>query len=287
MTCDIKEAACVDMPLFCFRLILPITMKNFNLFTFLFALGFVVSCSTPAPQEAENEKEQPENPAAPGFSSNSDKQAIAIADKVMEAMGGRKNWDDTRYLFWNFFGARTLLWDKHTGDVRIEMAGRDMTILVNEKTGKGKLWADGQEVNHPDSVAKYVERGKRTWINDSYWLVMPFKLKDSGVTLSYLGKDTTQTGEASEVVRLTFESVGVTPQNAYNVWVSESDNLVKQWAWYFDAADTVARFTRPWDNYQKMGNILLSDERGDRDLSDVKVLSEVPAGIFEDFGVSL
>lgn len=262
-------------------------MKKLNFIAAIAAMVLIASCSAPTPKEATDEKMQPENPAAPGFNTNSDSQAIAIADKVMQAMGGRKNWDDTRYLFWDFFGARTLLWDKQTGDVRIEMNNQDMQILVNEKTMEGKLWMDGSEVTQPDSLTKYLDRGKRIWINDSYWLVMPFKLKDSGVTLSYVGKDTTETGESSDVVRLTFESVGVTPQNAYNVWVSEQDNLVKQWAWYADEADTVARFTRPWGNYQKTGNILLSDERGSRDLSDVKVLTEVPEGIFEDFGVKI
>lgn len=263
-------------------------MKKLNLIVFIALLVGIASCTAPAPKEAEKKNDQPENPAASGFNeAASDARAIAIADQVMKAMGGRKNWDDTRYLFWNFFGARTLLWDKETGDVRIEVPSRDYKVIVNEKTMEGKLWMAGEEVTHPDSLSKYLERGKRIWINDSYWLVMPFKLKDSGVTLSYVGKDTTQAGEQSEVVRLTFEAVGVTPQNAYNVWVSESDNLVKQWAWYVNATDTVARFTLPWDNYQPTGNILLSDERGDRDLSDVKVLTELPEGIFEDFNVTL
>ncbi|MDW3196852.1 MAG: hypothetical protein R8G66_31035 [Cytophagales bacterium] len=260
-------------------------MKNFNQLLLISAIGLMVAaCSSPAPKEQEN---KPENPAAPGFNAASDSKAIAIADEVMKAMGGRKNYDETRYLFWNFFGGRTLLWDKHTGDVRIEVPSRDYKIILNEKSMEGKLWMSGEEITQPDSLTKYLDRGKRIWINDSYWLVMPFKLKDSGVTLSYVGKDTTQTGEQSEVVRLTFESVGVTPQNAYNVWVSETDNLVKQWAYYANAADTAARFTLPWDNYQQMGNILLSDDRGDRDLSEVQVLTEVPEGIFENFNVTL
>lgn len=273
------------MPLFFVSYNLTSIMKKNNLVVLIALLGIMASCSTPAPNEAVSD--QNENPAAPGFGTDSDAKAIAIADQVMTAMGGRKNWDNTRYLFWNFFGGRTLLWDKYTGDVRIEIPSTEMKVIVNEKTMEGKLWMTGEEVTQPDSLAKYLERGKRIWINDSYWLVMPFKLKDSGVTLTYVGKDTTETGEPSDVVRLTFDAVGVTPQNAYNVWVSETDNLVKQWAWYMNATDTVARFTRPWDNYQQMGNILLSDERGNRDLSEVQVLTEVPEGIFEDFEVSL
>ena len=268
---------------FCCITYLTMIMKNINLLLLIAAVGLLSACSAPAEKEAS----QPENPAAPGFNSASDAKAIEIADQVMVAMGGRKNWDDTRYLFWNFFGARTLLWDKQTGDVRIEIPSQDMKVLVNEKTMEGKLWMAGEEISHPDSLATYLEQGKRIWINDSYWLVMPFKLKDSGVTLSYEGPGKTETGEACEVIRLTFEGVGVTPQNAYNVWVSTTDNLVKQWAWYADAADSAARFTLPWDDYQQMGNIMLSGERGNRDLTDIKVLTEVPEGIFEDFNVTL
>jgi hypothetical protein len=33
------------------------------------------------------------------------------------------------------------------------------------------------------------------WINDAYWLVMPWKLQDPGVTLSYVKTDTLQMGK--------------------------------------------------------------------------------------------
>jgi hypothetical protein len=49
------------------------------------------------------------NPPAAGFDeAGSDAKAIQIADMAMEAMGGRKNWDKTRYIAWNFFGNRKL-----------------------------------------------------------------------------------------------------------------------------------------------------------------------------------
>jgi hypothetical protein len=31
-----------------------------------------------------------------------------------------------------------------------------------------------------------LRKGKNWWINDAYWLVMPWKLQDPGVTLSYV-----------------------------------------------------------------------------------------------------
>ncbi len=34
----------------------------------------------------------------------SDTKAITLADQVIEAMGGMDNYNDTRYIQWNFFG---------------------------------------------------------------------------------------------------------------------------------------------------------------------------------------
>ena len=60
---------------------------------------------------------------------------------------------------------------------------------MNIHSMKGKVKMGGEELSHPDSLSKYLEKGKNMWINDSYWLVMPYKLKDSGVTLKYVGEE--------------------------------------------------------------------------------------------------
>jgi len=222
------------------------------------------------------------NPPAEGFDlEGSDVIATVIADKVMQAMGGRQAWDETRYIKWNFFGARTLLWDKETGNVRIENPGKELTILVNVMDGTGKVQKAGVELT--DSVDYYLDMGKRIWINDSYWLVMPFKLKDSGVTLNYLGEDTTETGLKSDVLTLTFKDVGVTPQNNYPIWVDIESNLVRQWAYFPNAADSVPRFVLPWNEYEQKGKILLSGDRGERDLTEIEVLENVPESVFLSF----
>ncbi len=127
-----------------------------------------------------------DNPPAEGFNTaDSDTKAIAIADEVMSTMGGRKNWDDTRYITWRFFGFRLHVWDKWTGDLRFEQG--EMTVLMNIHNKEGRVFVAGEAVSDPDTVAAKLEHGYRAWINDSYWLVMPYKLKDSGVTLSYRG----------------------------------------------------------------------------------------------------
>ncbi|KAA3620483.1 MAG: hypothetical protein DWQ05_00465 [Calditrichaeota bacterium] len=198
----------------------------------------------------------------------------------MQALGGRENWDNTRYITWKFFGRRLHIWDKFTGTIRIE-SGKH-TVVMNVHTQKGRLWEFDQEVTYPDSVAKYVEEGYHVWINDSYWLVMPYKLKDRGVTLKYLGEREMDSGAIADVLQLTFTNVGVTPENKYEVYVNKENKRVEQWSYFSKSTDTKARFTTPWLDWQKYGKIYLSSNRGKRDHTDIAVFDELPASIFEN-----
>lgn len=248
-----------------------------HLFLIPWFVALLLSCQ-PHPDSKE------ENAALPGFNHpDSDAQAIRIADEVMQAQGGRKNWDATHYISWNFFGSRKLLWDKHSGQVRVEYVNQDTRILVNVNDGKGKVFRNGAEVTQPDSLAKYLQKGKEAWINDSYWLVMPFKLKDSGVTLKYLGEDTTANGKKADVLRLTFKGVGVTPDNGYQVYVDKDSRLVTQWAYFRNAGNEKPDFVTPWNDYRTYGKIKLSGDRGEKKLTEIKVWDQVPEKAFTSF----
>lgn len=250
-------------------------MKTPQLFLFCLLLSGITSFG---------QSRKTANPPAADFDmAGSDQKAVQIADEVMNAMGGRKAWDNTHLIAWNFFGARKLVWDKWTGTVRIDNLKDDQTVLLNVNNDKGRVFRKGEEMTNPDSVAKYVKQGKGAWINDSYWLVMPFKLKDSGVTLKYTGEENMQDGKPADVLQLTFKSVGNTPENKYKLWVDKTTRLISQWAYYPKATDEAPRFTLPWIDYQKHGGILLSGERGERDLTDIMVFTGLPGEVFSEF----
>jgi len=222
------------------------------------------------------------NFAADGFNAqNSDVKAIEIADLVMKASGGRKAWDEAKILKWNFFGARSLIWDKHTGDIRINMG--DDVFISNVNTSTGKASIKGQEVTNKDSLALFLADAKSIWINDSYWLFMPYKLKDSGVTLKYLEVDTAVGGTQSHVLELTFENVGDTPENKYHVFVDTATNLVNQWSFYSKYTDTLSRFTTPWADYNEYGNLKLSGSRGNYFITEIEVLQSIEEATFTTF----
>jgi len=219
------------------------------------------------------------NPAPAGFDEQgSDKRAIEIADKVMQAMGGREAYDKTRYITWRFFGKRFHLWDKWTGNIRVEH--EKLTVLMNIHTRKGRAWQDSVEITEPDSLARLVKFGYEAWINDSYWVVMPYKLKDSGVTLKYVGEGKMENETPAHILELTFNDVGVTPNNKYRVYVNKESWLVEEWAFFRSREDEKPRFKTPWANWTQHGNIMLSSDRGKWKHTDLKVLDRVPAEYF-------
>lgn len=250
------------------------------LIAFFTICAFAWACT----QATETKTLSEQNPAMPGFDSvGSDPAAIQLADSIMHAMGGRENWDKTRFISWTFFGRRDLVWDKYTGRVRIDSRPDSTTYLVNVNTGEGKVKIRGIEITEPDSLKKLIKKATSIWINDSYWLVMPFKLKDSGVTIKYMGGDTLQ-GQRFNTLVLTFKEVGDTPQNKYKLYVDIKDKLVRYWSYYSNAAQDTANFTRPWDNYQRQGLILLSGDRSDKGgPSSVKVDETIPDTRFTEF----
>lgn len=222
------------------------------------------------------------NPPAPGFDlAGSDARAIEVADRVMAAMGGRRRWDRTRVIAWNFLGRRRLMWDKHGNAVRIEyLEGPALDVALHLDTLAGRAWRDGIELTDAAELASLLDAARAHWINDSYWLVMPYKLKDSGVTLKHMG-ERSQSGREFDLLELTFRDVGVTPQNRYEVWVSRDRALVERWSWFENAADPQPRFTLPWDDWRSYGGILLSGEHGERRLTEIAVLREPPPGMLE------
>lgn len=212
----------------------------------------------------------------------SDPEAMSIANQVMEAMGGRKAWDNTRHITWNFFGFRDLYWDKFTGNVRVETPAQNLIALININDKTGRVFKDGNEITDADTLSTFVTNAYNAWVNDSYWLVMPFKLKDSGVTLKYLGQSNATDGEACDMLQLTFQEVGVTPQNKYHVWVSQDSRLVVEWAYFPSFEDEQPRIKTPWTGYERHGEILLSGGRGERNLNNIAVFSDLPERLYTD-----
>lgn len=211
----------------------------------------------------------------------SDSIAIVLADEVIAAHGGKQAWNNTRYIAWTFFGKRHLIWDKYSGLVRIEYPQEKSVYIINVKQDIGEVRLNNKPIIDSDSLSNYVERGKQIWVNDAYWLVFPFKLKDPGVQLSYLGQDTTQNGAQAEVISLKFQSVGFTPDNKYNAYIDPETKLILQWEYFQKASDSIPSLVRVWSDYAKYGELMLSAGRGERSLSNIAVSQKIDSVVFK------
>ena len=260
------------MRLFAATRILPLTL-----------LGAALGLTPPAAAQ-QMPASKASYPAGPTFNqAGSDAQAVALADHVMQQMGGYKAWQKAHYLAWDFFGGQYQIWDKYTGDFHWEKD--DLVVNYNLNTKQGHAYRAGQDISSTEEGQKLLAGMYPTWANNSWWLVMPFKMKDSGVTLKYKGEEKTGAGAPADVVQLTFNDVGVTPDNRYLLYVNRATGLLDEWAYFPKATDAAPAFRRRWADYQSHDGLLLAADRSDgkdgRGLGHIAAVQTVPAGLMQ------
>jgi len=201
-----------------------------------------------------------------------DTKSIALAEKVMAANGGQAAWDATRYIQWNFFGSRKHIWDKKTNNLIIEGIKDEYLIKMNLDNDAGSVRYNGIQQTEADSLSKYIKKGKQMWNNDAYWLLMPYKLRDPGVHLKYLGLDSIEDRTDIHKIEMTYTNVGDTPDNKYHIYIHPDTDRIVQWEFFPKASDKKSRFITPWTEYKKYGNIMLAGSRGENyEISDIQV----------------
>ena len=207
--------------------------------------------------------------ASPAPEKASDPKATAVADRVMEALGGAEAWNKTRYLRFDFavdragktIVRRSHTWDKGTGRYRQEATTREgepYVVLMDIDTKDGRAWRKGVELTG-EEAKKYLEQGYAVWVNDTYWLLMPYKMKDPGVVLALDGVEK-KGEEAWDKVRLTFDNVGLTPKDKYWAYVNRKTGLVDRWD-YVLKGENKPPTTFTWGNWKKYGHVMLADDR--------------------------
>jgi hypothetical protein len=217
---------------------------------------------------------------------DADPRAVEIARRVLERLGGQEAWDATRHVRWRFFGGRLHHWDKQTGDIRIDSPARQdrkaRTVLMNIHTRRGRAWEEGREFAGAD-LDQALDLAHQWWVNDSYWMFMPYKLLDPGVRLRALGERPLPDGRAADVIELTFApGIGYTPENKYDVWVARDTGLVEQWSYYERASDPEPEITDPWSGWRQFGRIWLATAHGRPAEWDIAVFDELPPVVYRD-----
>lgn len=197
-----------------------------------------------------------------------------VLQAMQKAMGGKQNWDKARFLRFDWVVERdgkeaahvAHLMDRYDGRYRVEWKNREgkfIQALFNSNTKQGHMWVDGQPA--PDTLsAPMMERAYGRFINDSYWLLMPWKMDDPKVMLTLVGP-TTLDGQDYDLLHLAFDHVGLTPGDQYWAYVNRKTHLMDRWAYFLEDEKGVASLDSAtawaWSDWVKTGNVLLSRDR--------------------------
>jgi len=247
-----------------------------------------------------------------------DPRALAVADGVLAAVAPAGAWEEVAGLRFEVAVAKKgeavktwkHVWDRREGRYRVEGEGPDgdhCIVLFNVNTRKGEAWIltkgeikgnpDEQmnksvqawhwgRVENPETLSKYLEFAYGRFINDTYWLLMPLRMKDPGVNLDDDGEKTLD-GKTFDVVKMTFEGFGAAPGDTYWVFVDRTTHLVDRWEHGLQGRDAKDRTVWIWKDWTNVGPLRLSltktrpDGKNSNSFRKVEALAEIPAGSFK------
>lgn len=205
--------------------------------------------------------------ALPARAADRDAKADAVGRELIAAMGGEGAWEKARQFQFDFVVVKegkevarfAHAWDRYTGDYRlqgVDKAGAPYTVYFNANTRAGRVFVNGVEADGAERASR-LESAYERFINDTYWLLAPWKIFDPGVHLAYDGEKPCPSGGTCDLLKLSFEDVGLTPKDVYWLWVTREGRHMIQWQYVLGGADE-APTTAAWKDWQKLGGILLS-----------------------------
>ncbi len=144
-------------------------------------------------------------------------EAEALADKILTSLN-KQAYDSISFISWSYRIGHYFEWDKKNDRVLVKW--EDIEVELDIQTQSGEVRKSGDVIESPELSRKAYEY----FINDSFWLVAPYKLKDPGTIRKVVN---TSEGDA---LLVTYTTGGVTPGDSY-LWTV--DENFRPTAWKF------------------------------------------------------
>jgi hypothetical protein len=196
-----------------------------------------------------------------------DPHATEVGRAMIGAMGGESGWQHARYFRFDFTVVRdgkkvasfSHFWDRWNGRYRVEgedAHGVPWKAFFNVNTREGDYYVNGAKTEG-DARAKGLENAYGRFINDTYWLLAPWKIFDPGVNLAYVGAVKDSAGHDCDELKLSFDNVGLTPKDVYWMDVDRTSHLLDQWKFVLNGGNDAPTVVS-WKDWRKIGGISLS-----------------------------
>jgi hypothetical protein len=188
-----------------------------------------------------------------------------------DAMGGQQVWDKLPCFRFDFVVVKdgkdvarsSHWWDKAHGRCRVEgkdESGKNVTAIFGLADKKGVAFVDGIGESDPVKVAADIQYGYERWVNDTYWIMMPFKLHDPGVRIRYSHPERTLQSKY-DVLEVTFvPGTGLTSDDHYWLYINRATHLIDRWE-YVLTGQKPPPSGSSWEAWTNVGPVKLSLQR--------------------------
>jgi hypothetical protein len=209
--------------------------------------------------------------AMPLFAQDSDAKADTLGKQLIASLGGEQAWDKARQFRFDFVVDRegktiarfSHAWDRYTGDYRVsgtDKTGAPFVVYFNVNTKEGQPFVNGKPVE-PEARDAMLKNAYGRYINDTYWLLAPWKIFDPGVHRSYDGeKPCPDVGGTCDVLKLSFDNVGLTPKDLYWIWVARDGHKMIAWQFLLNGA-TEEPTMAYWKDWRDFSGVRLAVEK--------------------------
>jgi hypothetical protein len=175
-------------------------------------------------------------------------------------------------------------WDRRTDRYAVEGPGEHgrTRVVFDLRSRDGRAWVDGAP-QEGERLRAALDWAYRRFINDTYWLLVPFKLRDPGVRLALQG-ERREGGRTFDLLGLSFDRVGLTPGDRYTLWVDRATRRIDRWEMLLEGREPPPSVAA-WEGWVQVGGVWFSTRRtlGSRaiELRDIAVGASAPAGAFD------
>jgi len=166
-------------------------------------------------------------------------EADQLATHMLEALN-EAAYLNTDYLEWTFKGSHHYKWYK--SENTCEVYWDNFTVILDlENHDNSKVFVIEQEYNGVEKQ-DYIHKAEAYFNNDSFWLVAPYKVFDTGVERRLV-----KTEDGKDALLVTYTSGGSTPGDSY-LWHFDDSGKPKSYQMWVDILP-IEGLEATWENW--------------------------------------